>query len=167
MADRRVGHSEVEALKSMTAVFATSSGTFGGGHARTALTAYLADDVTPWLLARAGDHVHRAQGAVRDALRINAHYLDVHVHRQHCDVRDLREQQRLEQEHDLFHGGPELSAQPRGRRAIFGRLHILLEEIRTSLGVAASQKLSQNRDSRTKPSGCPWTANPVVRYALT
>ncbi|MFD6340231.1 hypothetical protein [Streptomyces sp. NPDC060131] len=59
MAGRRVGHTEVEAMKSMTAFFATSSGTFGGGHARTALTAYLADDVTPWLLAPAGEQVHR------------------------------------------------------------------------------------------------------------
>ncbi|MFE4670789.1 hypothetical protein ACFRI7_39055, partial [Streptomyces sp. NPDC056716] len=59
MAGRRVGRAEVEALKSMTAVFATSTGTFGGGHARNALTAYLADDVTPWLLAGASDHIHR------------------------------------------------------------------------------------------------------------
>ncbi|MER5772560.1 hypothetical protein [Streptomyces sp. NPDC001985] len=59
MAGRRVGRAEVEALKSMTAYFATSTGAFGGGHARTALAAYLADDVTPWLLAGAGDHVHR------------------------------------------------------------------------------------------------------------
>ncbi|MGW6740659.1 hypothetical protein ACWGDX_07905 [Streptomyces sp. NPDC055025] len=58
MAGRRVGRAEVEALQSMTAFFATSTGAFGGGHARTALTAYLADDVTPWLLAPAGEHVH-------------------------------------------------------------------------------------------------------------
>ncbi|MFE3121366.1 hypothetical protein [Streptomyces niveus] len=59
VAGRRVGRTEVEALQSMTAFFATSAGAFGGGHARTALTAYLADDVTPWLLASASDHVHR------------------------------------------------------------------------------------------------------------
>ncbi|MGW1018368.1 hypothetical protein [Streptomyces niveus] len=59
IAGRRVGQAEVEALKSMTVFFASSTGTFGGGHARTALTTYLADDVTPWLLASAGDHVHR------------------------------------------------------------------------------------------------------------
>ncbi|MFD7291204.1 helix-turn-helix domain-containing protein [Streptomyces sp. NPDC059863] len=58
-AGRRVGRVEVEALKSMTAFFASSAGAFGGGHARTALTAYLADDVTPWLLAGASEHVHR------------------------------------------------------------------------------------------------------------
>ncbi|MFI1014857.1 hypothetical protein [Streptomyces sp. NPDC020965] len=58
-AGRRVGHAEVRALKSVTAFFAAVTGTFGGGHARTALTAYLADDVTPWLLAGASDDVHR------------------------------------------------------------------------------------------------------------
>ncbi|MFJ1917006.1 hypothetical protein ACIOGX_34335 [Streptomyces sp. NPDC088147] len=58
-AGRRVGRTEVEALQSMTAFFAASAGTFGGGHARTALTAYLADDVTPWLLAEAGEVVHK------------------------------------------------------------------------------------------------------------
>ncbi|MFE5855336.1 hypothetical protein ACFQ61_19265 [Streptomyces sp. NPDC056500] len=56
---RRVGHAEVKALKSMTTFFATSTGAFGGGHARTALTTYLADDVTPWLLSSATEHVHR------------------------------------------------------------------------------------------------------------
>ncbi|MFD7548889.1 hypothetical protein ACFV0R_00255 [Streptomyces sp. NPDC059578] len=47
LAGRRVGRAEVEALQSMTVVFAASAGSFGGGHARTALTTYLADDVTP------------------------------------------------------------------------------------------------------------------------
>ncbi|MEU0687332.1 hypothetical protein [Streptomyces uncialis] len=59
LAGRRVGRAEVEALKSMTLFFSASTGTFGGGHARTALTTYLADDVTPWLLAGATEHVHR------------------------------------------------------------------------------------------------------------
>ncbi|MFE0422574.1 hypothetical protein [Streptomyces sp. NPDC058953] len=58
-AGHRVGRAEVDVLRSMTAFFATSTGTFGGGHARTALTAYLADDAVPWLLAGAADHVHR------------------------------------------------------------------------------------------------------------
>ncbi|MFE2044597.1 hypothetical protein ACFXAZ_27465 [Streptomyces sp. NPDC059477] len=58
-AGSRVGHAEVRALKSVTAFFAATMGTFGGGHARTALTAYLADDAIPWLLAGASDHVHR------------------------------------------------------------------------------------------------------------
>jgi hypothetical protein len=34
------------------------------------------------------DCADRAHGAVRDALRINAHCLDVHAYRQHRDVRD-------------------------------------------------------------------------------
>ncbi|MFD7288485.1 hypothetical protein [Streptomyces sp. NPDC059863] len=56
---RRVGRVEVEALRSTTAFFAASIGTFGGGHARTALTTYLADDVTPWLLSAASEQIHR------------------------------------------------------------------------------------------------------------
>ncbi|GAA2258325.1 hypothetical protein GCM10010232_55820 [Streptomyces amakusaensis] len=56
---RRAGRAEVKVLKDMTAFFATSAGTFGGGHARTVLTACLADCATPLLLADAGDHVHR------------------------------------------------------------------------------------------------------------
>lgn len=47
---------------------------------------------TPW-----------AGSADRRALRVNAHYLDIHVYRQHRDVRDCREQQLLQPEHDLFH----------------------------------------------------------------
>lgn len=53
----------------------------------------------------------RTGGAGRGAVRVNAHHLDIHVHRQHRDVRDRWEQQLLQPEHDLFHG-PELSAQP-------------------------------------------------------
>ncbi|MET9554403.1 helix-turn-helix transcriptional regulator [Streptomyces sp. NPDC006645] len=56
---RRVGRAEVEALQGMTVFFASLTGAFGGGHARTALTTYLADDVTPWLLADASEEVHR------------------------------------------------------------------------------------------------------------
>lgn len=52
----------------------------------------------------------RAGAASRGALPINTHHRDVHVHRQHRDVRDRREQQLLQTEHDFFHG-PELSAQ--------------------------------------------------------
>ncbi|MET8825081.1 hypothetical protein ABZX40_12495 [Streptomyces sp. NPDC004610] len=47
MTGRRVGRAEVETLRSTTAFFATSLAAFGGGRARTALTAHLADDVTP------------------------------------------------------------------------------------------------------------------------
>lgn len=89
------------------------------------------------------DSADRAQGTVRDALRVNAHYLDVHVHRQHRDVRDRREQQLLQPARDLFHG-PELSAQLPCPRTIFGRLRARLEGVRMSLKVATSQNLSQN-----------------------
>lgn len=68
----------------------------------------------------------RARGAAGGALRVNAHYRDVHVHRQHRDVRDRREQQPLEPEQDLFHG-PEHSAQLRCPGIIFRRLHPQLE----------------------------------------
>ncbi|MFE2267606.1 hypothetical protein, partial [Streptomyces griseosporeus] len=37
-------------------------------------------------------------------MRVDAHHLDIHVHRQHRDVRDRRKQQLLQPEHDLFHG---------------------------------------------------------------
>lgn len=46
----------------------------------------------------------RASGAVRGALRIDTHLLDIHVHRQHRNVRDRREQQLLQPERNLFHG---------------------------------------------------------------
>ncbi|MEU0990406.1 hypothetical protein [Streptomyces sp. NPDC005953] len=59
LAGHRAGHAEVEALKRMTIFFAASTGTFGGGHARTALTTYLADDLTPWLLSSASEQVQR------------------------------------------------------------------------------------------------------------
>ncbi|QDY79496.1 hypothetical protein FQU76_26525 [Streptomyces qinzhouensis] len=49
----------MEVLKSTTAFFAASTAAFGGGHARTALTAYLTEGVTPWLLAGAGEQVHK------------------------------------------------------------------------------------------------------------
>lgn len=39
------------------------------------------------------DSADRAHGTVRHRLRINAHHLEIHVHRQHRDVRDRREQQ--------------------------------------------------------------------------
>ncbi|MFE7129722.1 hypothetical protein ACFVIM_02570 [Streptomyces sp. NPDC057638] len=58
-AGRRVGRAEVEALRSMTTFFAATISTFGGGHARRALTSYIADGAIPWLFASAADHVHR------------------------------------------------------------------------------------------------------------
>ncbi|MET8825264.1 hypothetical protein ABZX40_35805 [Streptomyces sp. NPDC004610] len=90
MAGRRVGRAEVEALKGATALFSASTGAFGGGHARTALTAYLADDVTQWLLASARDDVHRQLLTRTAQLTIllgnmcaddDAHALAQHYHR--------------------------------------------------------------------------------------
>ncbi|AZK98004.1 MULTISPECIES: hypothetical protein [Streptomyces] len=86
----RVGHAEVEALKSTTAFFAASTGSFGGGHARAALTAHIADDVTPWLRAGAGDQVHRRLLTYAAQLTVllgnmcaddDAHALAQHYHR--------------------------------------------------------------------------------------
>lgn len=57
------------------------------------------------------DLARRASGTGRSAFRVEMHYRNAHVHRQHRDVRDRREQQLLQPEHDLFHG-PELSSQP-------------------------------------------------------
>jgi hypothetical protein len=51
-------------------------------------------------------------------MRANANYVEVHVCRQHRDVRDRREQPLLQPEHDLFHE-PELSAQPPRPRLIW------------------------------------------------
>ena len=51
----------------------------------------------------------RTRGARGGAPHINTHYRDVHVYRQHRDVRDRREQQLLQPEQDLIHS-PELSA---------------------------------------------------------
>jgi hypothetical protein len=50
------------------------------------------------------DSASRAGGAGRGALRVKAHILDIHVYRQHRDVRDRREQQRLQLEYNVFHG---------------------------------------------------------------
>lgn len=60
-----------------------------------------------------------AGGARRSALSVNAHYLDIHVHRHHRDVRDRREQQLLRRSAISSHG-PELSAQPPCPRLVFG-----------------------------------------------
>ncbi len=50
------------------------------------------------------DSASRAGGAGRGALRVKAHLLDAHAHRQHRDVHDRREQQRLQPECNVFHG---------------------------------------------------------------
>ncbi|MCX4985952.1 hypothetical protein [Streptomyces sp. NBC_00572] len=46
----------------------------------------------------------RAHGTRRSAAHLNAHYRDVHVHRQHHDVADGRQQQLLHPEHEVIHG---------------------------------------------------------------
>ncbi|WP_424639439.1 tetratricopeptide repeat protein [Embleya sp. AB8] len=55
----RVGRAEVEATRDMTLFFARTSGQYGGGHARTTLTTYLADDVSTWLHRASGDAIRR------------------------------------------------------------------------------------------------------------
>ncbi|GLX48773.1 hypothetical protein Shyhy01_17230 [Streptomyces hygroscopicus subsp. hygroscopicus] len=50
------------------------------------------------------DSAYRAGGAGRGALCVKAHVLDIHVQRPHRDVRDRREQQRLQLECNVFHG---------------------------------------------------------------
>ncbi|KOT48719.1 hypothetical protein ADK43_37525 [Streptomyces rimosus subsp. rimosus] len=49
---------EVSILRNMGCVFASLTDVSGGGHARTALAAYLADDAAPILLARTGAQWH-------------------------------------------------------------------------------------------------------------
>ncbi|MFC4857924.1 tetratricopeptide repeat protein [Actinophytocola glycyrrhizae] len=46
------GHGQLDAIRMMTTAFATAFGLFGGGHARSALTAYLAVDLPTWLYTR-------------------------------------------------------------------------------------------------------------------
>ncbi|MFB4426459.1 hypothetical protein C5F59_035930 [Streptomyces sp. QL37] len=55
----RVGRPEVDTLKLAVRGFTTGLDRHGGGHARTALCVYLADDVAPWLRSPASDSVHR------------------------------------------------------------------------------------------------------------
>jgi hypothetical protein len=47
-----VGHGQLDAIRTMTTAFATAYGLFGGGHGRSALTAYLAADLPTWLYTR-------------------------------------------------------------------------------------------------------------------
>jgi hypothetical protein len=56
---RQIGTAHVDAAHRMAGVFAAADRGFGGGHARTALTAYLANDITSWLRARAPETVRR------------------------------------------------------------------------------------------------------------
>ncbi len=59
-ARRRAVHpSDVQGLTEMSGVFASLAQTHGGGHARTALAAYLGDDVVPLLDASGSESWHR------------------------------------------------------------------------------------------------------------
>jgi tetratricopeptide (TPR) repeat protein len=49
----------LDAIRTMTTAFAAADALFGGGHARSALTAYLATDVVPWLQAHAARDMGR------------------------------------------------------------------------------------------------------------
>jgi hypothetical protein len=63
-------HSQLDAISTMTSAFATADAQFGGGHARSALTAYLVTDVAPWLQANAhaaASHRHEALASLRAA----------------------------------------------------------------------------------------------------
>lgn len=64
----RAGRAEVETLKAAVQMFTTGLDRHGGDHGRTALTAFLADDVVPWLR-------RPASGQVRVELLTEAAYL--------------------------------------------------------------------------------------------
>ncbi len=87
----------------------------------------------------------RARGACGGAPHINTHYRDVHVDRQHRDVRDRREQQLLQPEQDLIHS-PELSAQPILSLLVLGQLPEASQGVQSSLTVHGSHNLSQNHN---------------------
>jgi tetratricopeptide (TPR) repeat protein len=50
---------QVEAVEALGAMFAAADSSFGGGHARTALTAYMSDGPARWLRAPAAPQTHR------------------------------------------------------------------------------------------------------------
>ncbi|MFD6278180.1 hypothetical protein ACFWFI_21840 [Streptomyces sp. NPDC060209] len=54
----RVGQPEIDTLRLAVRGFTTGLDRHGGGYARTALCAYLADDVVPWLRSPASERVH-------------------------------------------------------------------------------------------------------------
>ncbi|GAA1943755.1 hypothetical protein GCM10009837_82240 [Streptomyces durmitorensis] len=55
----RAGQTEVATLKAAVQTFAKGLDRHGGGHARSALSAFLADDVVPWLNRPANAQVHQ------------------------------------------------------------------------------------------------------------
>ncbi|MFW5415252.1 hypothetical protein J0910_01085 [Nocardiopsis sp. CNT-189] len=58
----RVGEGEVEAVSTMAEAFSTVDDRFGGGHARSAVAAYIANDLAGWLHADAAPGPARRRG---------------------------------------------------------------------------------------------------------
>lgn len=79
---RRVGAAEVRALQLAVDAFAPLTDSLGGGHGRTALAAFLADDVTGWLQAHATDRTRHdlLTGAARLALLLARTHIDQYAH---------------------------------------------------------------------------------------
>ncbi|MDN3020984.1 hypothetical protein [Streptomyces sp. S.PB5] len=79
---RRVGAAEVRALQLAVDAFAPLTDSLGGGHGRTALAAFLADDVTGWLQAHADDRTRHdlLTGAARLALLLARTHIDQYAH---------------------------------------------------------------------------------------
>ncbi|MFJ2770581.1 hypothetical protein [Streptomyces sp. NPDC087300] len=73
-----VGRTEVATLHSAVRAFASSLDRHGGGHARSALCAYLADDVVPWLR-------HAGNSTVGQQLRRESAHLAFVLARQYED----------------------------------------------------------------------------------
>jgi len=85
----------------------------------------------------------RTRGTRGRAPHINTHYRDVHVYRQHRDVRDRREQQLIQPEQDLVHSN-ELSAQSLAPLLVLRQLPEVPQGVQSSLTVLGSHNLSQN-----------------------
>ncbi len=94
----------------------------------------------------------RTRGARGGAPHINTHYRDIHVYRQHRDVRDRREQQLVQPEQDLIHSS-ELSAQSLLPLLVLRQLSETPRRVQPLLAVHRSHNLSQNlrTDSRCSP----------------
>lgn len=89
------------------------------------------------------DSASRAGGAGRGALRVKAHVLDFHVHRPHREVRDRREQRRLQLDYNVFHG-PDCQPSGTDHHPFSGDFAYRPETLSPSLTVATARKLSQN-----------------------
>jgi transcriptional regulator with XRE-family HTH domain len=74
---KQVGSAQIEAATLMLSVFDDDDCAFGGGHARRALSLYLAQDVAGWLGAPARPRVHRELFSVAGRLSYLAGWLSV------------------------------------------------------------------------------------------